>query len=133
MITGRTTRNGCTRRIAGLRRTRPRRATRAFWLVAALWQLALPGSAAWADARLDAAGATAQPHVESHTSNSCARIHPPDCALCHFLTAPAVRTPGGAPLPDVAGLRRLTLSDPAALPCVRARPHPQSRAPPRLS
>src|SRR5947207_9599149 len=55
-----------------------------------LLQLGLSGAATWADARLDAAGAQATPHVESHTSQSCARVHAPDCALCHFLSAPAV-------------------------------------------
>src|SRR2546422_6073253 len=70
--------------------TRRSIAVRGLWLVAAALQLLLPGAAAWADARLDAAGAHATAHVESHTANSCARLHAPDCALCHFLSAPAV-------------------------------------------
>src|SRR5690349_13019047 len=64
-------------------------AIRVCWLLAAALQLLLPGAAAWADARLDAAEAHAVAHIESHTTKSCARIHPPDCALCHFLTSPA--------------------------------------------
>ncbi|TLY53540.1 MAG: metal ABC transporter permease [Gemmatimonadetes bacterium] len=63
-------------------------ALRALWLATALLQLTLPGAAAWADARLDTAESHAVAHIESHTTNSCARIHAPDCALCHFLTAP---------------------------------------------
>src|SRR5213594_1125031 len=65
---------------------------RSIRLFTALLQLSLPGAAAWADAQLDTAGAHATAHVESHTTSACARIHPPDCALCRFLTAPgAVR------------------------------------------
>ena len=106
---------------------------RAFRLAAALLQLGLPGAAAWADARLDAAGTRAAAHVESHTTAACARVHPPDCALCHFLTAPlAPRRP--------ATLRVASTSDrvpwraePARLPHALSRPHPQPRAPPPLS
>jgi hypothetical protein len=96
-------------------------------------QLALPGAAAWADARLDGAGTHATPHVESHTTKSCARVHAPDCALCHYLTAPALTgramqlrlaaAPRPAPRPlEVAGTGHAL-----------ARPHPQPRAPPTLS
>src|SRR3989454_8451368 len=70
--------------------TRRSIAVRGLWLVAAALQLLLPGAAAVADARLDAAGAHATAHIESYTAKSCARIHAPDCALCHFLTAPAL-------------------------------------------
>ena len=106
---------------------------RSVWVLATALQLALPGAAALADARLDAAGEHAVAHIESHSTNSCARIHAPDCALCHFLTAPALtgRTmrlhlDGAAgPVPHPA--------DPAGLPHPLARPHPQPRAPPALS
>ena len=106
---------------------------RAFRLAAALLQLGLPSAAAWADARLDAAGTRAVPHIESHTTTTCARVHPPDCALCHFLTAPlAPRRP--------ATLRVASSSDrvpwrtePTRLPHALSRPHPQPRAPPPLS
>src|SRR5881628_3955727 len=65
-------------------------------LFTALLQLSLPGAAAWADAELDAAGAHAAAHGESHTTSACTRIHPPDCALCHFLAAPfTARRPAG--------------------------------------
>src|SRR2546425_12461146 len=70
-----------------IRVTRRLHGVRVLWLLGTLLQLLLPGAAAWADARLDAAGAHATAHVESHTANSCARLHAPDCALCHFLSA----------------------------------------------
>src|SRR2546427_4003022 len=40
-------------------------AVRGLWLVAAALQLLLPGAAAWADARLDAAGAHAPAPIEN--------------------------------------------------------------------
>src|SRR5882724_1741739 len=102
---------------------------RALWLLASALQLLLPGAAAWADARLDIAGAHAAPHVESHTSKSCARIHAPDCAVCHFLTAPAVPARPSALRLNVADGWRLYRAVPAGLPHPLARPHPQPRAP----
>jgi hypothetical protein len=113
----------------------PRRspAIRACWLLATALQLLLPGAAAWADARLDAAGVHATAHIESHTAKSCARIHAPDCAVCHFLTAPAVATNPSALRPNVADSRIISPADPAGLPHPLARPHPQPRAPPTLS
>ena len=114
-----------------MRRRSP--AARASWLLATALQLLLPGAAAWADARLDIAGAHATPHVESHTSKSCARIHAPDCALCHFLTAPAL-TSRALPLRlDVAARLAPRPVDPAGTARALARPHPQPRAPPTLS
>ena len=113
--------------------TRRPRGVRVVWLLGAALQLALPGAAAWADARLDAAGTHATAHFESHTTTSCARLHAPDCALCHFLTTPAL-TGGAMPLRPAAALDR------APRPVERtdtgyalARPHPQPRAPPTLS
>lgn len=108
-------------------------AVRAAWLLGVILQLALPGAAAWADARLDAAGTHATAHFESHTTKSCARIHAPDCALCHFLTAP-VLTGRATPLRlEVAARRTPRPVDPAGSACPLTRPHPQPRAPPTLS
>jgi len=109
------------------------RGTRLAWLFGAILQLALPGAATWADARLDAADAHATAHVESHTTKSCARIHAPDCALCHFLTTPALT--GGAMR---LGLHVAPRRPPRAIERTDtghalARPHPQPRAPPTLS
>src|SRR3989442_11757187 len=78
-------------------------AVRGLWLVATALQVVLPGAAAWADARLDAAGAHATAHIESHTTSSCPPVHPPDCALCHFLTPPL--TPRRPATPPLAGAR----------------------------
>jgi hypothetical protein len=66
----------------------PAKTARAVLLLAALLQLSLPGAAAWADARLDGSGAGAVAHVESRSTDRCARIHPSDCALHRFLSAP---------------------------------------------
>jgi hypothetical protein len=106
---------------------------RTSWLVVTALQLALPGTAAWADARLDAVETHAVAHVESHTTKSCARIHPPDCALCHLLTAPALvgRT---APVPrDVAADRPARAMEPARPSGRTTARHHQPRAPPALS
>ncbi|PYO99082.1 MAG: hypothetical protein DMD60_02560, partial [Gemmatimonadetes bacterium] len=98
-----------------------------------LLQLLLPGAAAWADARLDAAGAHATAHIESHTAKSCARIHAPDCAVCHFLTAPAVTGRAMAVRLDVAARQAPLPIAPAGTAHALAPPHPQPRAPPVLS
>jgi len=113
--------------------TRRARGARAVWLLGAVLQLALPGAAAWADARLDAAGTHAAAHFESHTTKSCARIHAPDCALCHYLTAPALT--GGAMYVgvDVTGGTRPHATGPAGPAHLLDRSHPQPRAPPTLS
>ena len=108
-------------------------AVRGLWLVATALQVVLPGAAAWADARLDAAGAHATAHIESHTTSSCARVHPPDCALCHFLTAPL--TPSRPATLRLAGAGDPVSyrAEPATLPCAVDRSHPHPRAPPALS
>jgi len=111
---------------------RPLRA-RALWLLGTLLQLLLPGAAAWADARLDAAGAHATAHIESHTGKSCARVHALDCAICHFLTAPAVTGRATVIRLDVAAREAPRPVDPAGTPHALARPHPNPRAPPALS
>ncbi len=106
---------------------------RVFRLLTALLQLSLPAAAAWADARLDVAGAHATAHVESHTTSACARIHPPDCALCHFLSAPFT-------VSHAAALRLATSDARAARPIQPVPPRgavpgffPPPRAPPALS
>ena len=108
-------------------------AVRGAWLLAAALQVLQPGAAAWADARLDAVGMQAVAHVESHTTKSCARLHPPDCALCHFLTAPALTGRATLLRLDVALALAPRSLDPADAPHAVARPHPQPRAPPALS
>lgn len=65
---------------------------RAPLLLVTLLQFAVPGAAAWADARLGE-GSTGLAHIESHSTNVCARVHPADCAFHRFLNAPLARTP----------------------------------------
>jgi hypothetical protein len=93
-------------------------------LLAALLQLTLPFAAAWADALLD--GVAGPVHIESRSTDACARIHPADCAFHRFLSAPvaigravsftvrgaARRTPA---LP-VRGLRRAALHNDSPSP-----------------
>ena len=110
-----------------------RRGVDAFRLLAALVQLALPGAAAWADARLDSAGAHAAAHVESHTTSSCARIHPPDCALCHFLSAPFAGRPAVGLRLATSDVRATRPVEPVPVRSARARFFPPPRAPPALS
>lgn len=109
------------------------RAVRTLWLLGAVLQLALPSAAAYADARLDALGAAARPHIESHTTKSCTRIHPPDCALCHYLSAPLARRQPMAPARGATADRTRFPAAPVRLASARSRPHPQPRAPPTLS
>jgi hypothetical protein len=109
------------------------RAVRTGWLLAAVLQLLAPGAAAWADARLDTAGAHATAHVESHTTSACARIHPPDCALCHFLTAPfSGRRPVALRL-ATSDARAARPVEPVPVRSALARFFPPPRAPPVLS
>ena len=113
--------------------SKPSPALQACRLITAVLQLLLPGAAALADAQLDAAGAHAKAHIESHTTGTCARIHPPDCALCHFLTAPL--TPGRRTtlrLAD-AGATMPAPAEPGWPAPALARLHPPPRAPPALS
>jgi hypothetical protein len=109
------------------------RAVRACWLLAAVLQLLLPGAAAWADAQLDAAGAHATAHVESHTTSACARIHPPDCALCHFLGAPFTGRHAAALHPATSDARATRPVEPVPVRSALARFFPPPRAPPALS
>ena len=106
---------------------------RAFRLLTALLQLSLPAAAAWADARLDSAGAHATAHVESHTTSSCARIHPPDCALCHFLSTPFTGRRAAALRLATSDARATRPVEPAPVRSARARYFPPPRAPPALS
>src|SRR6266550_413323 len=110
------------------------RSARALWLACALMQLALPGAAAWADALVDGDSVgPATSHFESHTTGSCPRLHPLDCALCHFLTAPRSTAQRVSFTLGLASAR----IRPPAVPVVGRRAgrlaHPQPRAPPVLS
>jgi len=56
-----------------------------------LLQFSVPAAAAWADARLGEPSGPA--HIESHSTDGCARVHPADCAFHRFLSAPLARNP----------------------------------------
>ncbi|HXM37035.1 MAG TPA: hypothetical protein VN908_00075 [Gemmatimonadales bacterium] len=95
-------------------------------------QFMVPGAAAWADARLGASEA-GPAHIESHSTAVCVRIHPADCALHRFLSAPLAT---GRPVVFRVQDARGTLLAPrshAAPPAALAAGLHHSRAPPPLS
>jgi hypothetical protein len=116
--------------------TRPSRAVRSASLFFALLQLTLPGTVAWADARLEQqtlqrAGLA---HVESHSTPACGRGHLADCALCRFVSAVF----GASHRVVVVGARHATRRIPVpqggVLRTLAVRERlPDSRAPPSLS
>ena len=97
----------------------------------ALLQFTVPGAAAWADARIGEP--SGPPHIESHSTAGCARIHPADCAFHRFLSAPLARNPSSViRIREGQGIRwapaivqRSSLAGDLTLP--------DSRAPPTLS
>ncbi len=106
---------------------------RASLLAIALLQLTLPGAAAWADARLDAAAPQGPIHLESHATQACAPVHPPDCVLHRFLSTPGC---AGQPVIVDIGSRAGHLVPPAESRLAGLAPQqrlPDSRAPPPLS
>jgi hypothetical protein len=99
------------------------------WFAFAALQLVLPGAAALADASLDIAGAHARPHIESHSTAECARVHPSDCALCRFLTTALV--PGAAAtIPTSDAAPRITPLVAITRPISAVVLLPRARAPP---
>ncbi|HKG94342.1 MAG TPA: hypothetical protein VKA84_20690 [Gemmatimonadaceae bacterium] len=56
----------------------------------ALVQAAAPAAVSLADARLVATNPvlSGEAHIEDHGSSSCPRVHPLDCALCQYVSAP---------------------------------------------
>jgi len=95
-----------------------------------LLQFSVPAAAAWADARIGEPSGPA--HIESHSTASCVRIHPADCAFHRFLITPLART--------TATFVRIREGQgiswrPAATPRSATAAHlslPDSRAPPTL-
>jgi hypothetical protein len=67
-------------------------------LLCATVQLASPGLSAVADGALARANASQpQTHVESTTTANCPVVHPPDCAICRYLSS-AASPPSLAPV-----------------------------------
>jgi len=110
---------------------------RSMWLrtplfLLTLLQLSVPAAASWADARAGEQS-TGPAHIESHSTDACARIHPADCAFHRFLSAPLA---GHAAAVLRFADRRSTAWTSHAPPDVRSVTHlslPDSRAPPPLS
>lgn len=100
-------------------------------LLLTLLQFSVPGAVAWADAHVGEPSGPA--HFESHSTATCARVHPADCAFHRFLIAPVARTSATVwRIRDGQGVRWM--------PATRTRSvtasHlslPDSRAPPTLS
>jgi hypothetical protein len=112
--------------------TRRSRFVRSVWLAFAALQLALPGAAALADASLDIASEHARPHIESHSTSTCARVHPSDCALCRFLTT-ALVAGAAASIPTSDAAPRTTPIIALRRPASAVVLLPRSRAPPTLA
>jgi hypothetical protein len=99
-------------------------------LTLATLQLLITGAAAWADARLDAGGPKGPVHLESHSTQACAQVHPADCILHRFLS-----TPSGVvrPISTGFGLAVAQFSTPALAGLGRSalqQRHPDIRGPP---
>src|SRR5437660_9193614 len=112
-------------------RKRPLR-LRALLFLLTLLQLSVPGAAAWADARLGE-GWLAPAHIESHSSATCVRVHPADCAFHRLLVTPIARS-----RPPVLRIRaghgiRWTVVTPEISYAVFCLKKKNSRAPPPLS
>ena len=85
---------------------------RAFALLWAVLQFALPTVALHADVRLERESQQGPgAHVESGTTTACRPVHPEECALCQVLAR------GGTP------------TQPATLPCIAAVVRPSSTLP----
>src|SRR3954454_12083321 len=75
---------------------RHHRVARLVTLVVALVQLVAPTLASVADARLEREierSPRVAAHLESHSTPSCPRAHPQDCALCQLIHATASAPP----------------------------------------
>src|SRR5260370_34887147 len=104
--------------------------TRSVLALAAALQFAVPAAASWADARLESEGRVAPVHVESHSTSSCAHVHPPDCGLCHFLGTPLSLTqPRRPPFPPLPPPPPPPFAPPAP-PAAFFAPGPRAPAPP---
>ena len=101
-------------------------------LLLTLLQFSLPAAASWADARLGEKN-NGPAHIESHSTDGCARIHPADCALHRFLTTPlAGYVATVLSLRDGAGITWIPRAT-ANAHFARHLTLPDSRAPPTLS
>lgn len=104
---------------------------RAFALLWAVLQFALPGVALLADARLERASLEAPgSHVESGSTTDCPPVHRDECALCQVVSRTAEPANGGV-LPVIASVVRPCAPAPTARPATRiATASSLPRAPP---
>jgi len=98
-----------------------------------LLQLSVPGAAAWADARLGGEGWNAPAHIESHSTDSCVRVHPADCAFHRLLITPVVGNRAPVLRIRAGHAVRVAVVTPESLPVVSTATLHDSRAPPPLS
>jgi len=110
--------------------TRTSRIARLIAILTLALQVTMPGAAAIADARLEAAGERATPHFESHATAACVVLHADNCALCRFLsTAQPLANRQVMSLPDAAP--RVAPGPESTVRLTRAGPRsPPARAPP---
>ena len=100
-------------------------------LVLTLLQFSVPAAASWADARIGER--TGPAHIESHSGDLCARVHPADCAFHRFLSAPiAGASATVARFRERDGIRWTPATRTHSFDAALARLH-DSRAPPSLS
>ena len=104
---------------------------RAFALLWAVLQFALPTVALHADVRLERESQQApDAHVESGTTAACRPVHLDECALCHVLTRSGTPT-HAAILPSIAAIVRPSPTIPIArLATLTAAAAELPRAPP---
>jgi len=111
---------------------RPLRIRAPLFLIGLL-QLSVPGAAAWADARLGGEGGNAPAHIESHSSASCVRVHPADCAFHRLLITPVVGNRAPVLRIRAGHAFRLAVVTPQSPRAVSTATLHDSRAPPQLS
>jgi hypothetical protein len=100
--------------------------------LALLWagiQLATPAFGSLADARFAAAAGDPVAHVESTTLATCPVIHPPDCAVCRYLSGTASE-PETQDAVDVNAARVSAFIAADCAPARRTTVLPDGRAPP---
>ncbi|OLB49473.1 MAG: hypothetical protein AUI08_07900 [Gemmatimonadetes bacterium 13_2_20CM_2_65_7] len=112
-------------------RRRPLRIRAPLFLLTLL-QLSVPGAAAWADALLGE-GWNAPAHIESHSSATCVRIHPADCAFHRVLITPVVGNRAPVLRIRAGHAVRLAVVTPHSPRAVSTATLHDSRAPPPLS
>jgi len=103
------------------------------WLVAALFQLLLPGFAAVVDARAEAESmlTASRMHVEAPGSSSCPRVHPENCVVCRVLAATATTPASASVLAPVERDIEARIADADRASCLARFPgDPPQRAPP---